>query len=177
MHKYLEIRQESSSDFTEISELIRKEFLQFDEKPSEPQLVINLRNNEAHVPKLCVVAVIRNKVVGHIFYTNLKLKHKPKAIKFLALAPVSVLPEYQGKGIGSILIKETISEARSLGYGAIILVGHAKYYSRFGFKKLSSSKLKLPFEVPDENAMILELSTEICQRVTGILQYDKAFMA
>ena len=177
MHNHLEIRDESSSDLMEISGLIHKAFLQFDEMPSEPQLVINLRNNNAHVPQLCAVAAIGKKIVGHIFYTNLKLSHNPKSIKFLALAPVSVLPEYQGKGIGSILIKETIAESRSLGYDAIVLVGHAKYYPRFGFTKLSSTKLKLPFDVPDENAMILELSTDVCHGVSGELQYDKAFMA
>ena len=44
--------------------------------------------------------------MGHILLTKLKIKNRQNEFNSLALAPVSVLPEYQRNGIGGILIKE-----------------------------------------------------------------------
>jgi len=53
----------------------------------------------------------------------------------LTLGPVSVLPEYQGKGAGKALLQHSISEARRLGHGAIVFYGHPDYYPRVGFRR------------------------------------------
>ena len=59
------------------------------------------------------------KIVGHIMFTKAMVGNKA----VLALAPLSVLPEYQKKGIGAALIKEGHRIAGELGYGYSVVLG------------------------------------------------------
>ncbi len=51
----------------------------------------------------------------------------------LLLGPLAVAPDHKGAGIGSALMRHAIEEAKRLEHGAILLVGDAPYYARFGF--------------------------------------------
>jgi len=55
----------------------------------------------------------------------------------LNFGPISVLPEYQRKGVGAALINSMIDKAKSLGFGAILFFGRPEYYPQFGFKEAS----------------------------------------
>ncbi len=105
-----------------------------------------------------MVAELDNRIVGHILLTKLKIKNDRHEFDSLALAPVSVLPEYQGKGIGEMLIKEAHEKARELGYHSIVLLGHKKYYPKFGYKQADFFGIELPFDVPKEYCMAIELT-------------------
>ena len=93
----------------------------------------------------------------------------------LALAPVSVHPDFQNKGIGSALIKEAHKRAKALGFQSIILVGHADYYPRFGYELTSKYGIKLPFPAPEESCMIIELNENGLKDVSGTVEYSKPF--
>ncbi|MEM6347139.1 MAG: N-acetyltransferase, partial [Bacteroidota bacterium] len=93
----------------------------------------------------------------------------------LSLAPVAVLPKQQGQGIGAMLIEEAHRIARSLGHERIILLGHADYYPRFGYQICANYGIKLPFEVPDENCMVIGLKENALTGVGGEVVYPKAF--
>ncbi|WP_262429174.1 GNAT family N-acetyltransferase [Paratissierella segnis] len=93
----------------------------------------------------------------------------------MALAPVSVLPEYQDRGIGTNLINKSINIAKKLGYKSVIVLGHENYYPRFGFKPASKWGIKAPFDVPDESFMALELNDGSLDGVTGTVVYAKEF--
>lgn len=54
----------------------------------------------------------------------------------LLLGPVAVHPTRQGEGLGGLLIRESLTEARRLGWARVLLVGDAPYYGRFGFRRL-----------------------------------------
>jgi predicted N-acetyltransferase YhbS len=62
----------------------------------------------------------------------------------LLLGPVAVHPTRQGEGLGGLLINESLSEARRLGWERVLLVGDAPYYSRFGFAKLNGVEMPPP---------------------------------
>ncbi|MEL6865570.1 MAG: N-acetyltransferase, partial [Bacteroidota bacterium] len=98
-----------------------------------------------------------------------------KAFSSLALAPVSVHPDFQGKGIGGQLIEEAHRIARELDYGSIVLLGHADYYPRFGYRPIHQYNIKLPFEAPPENCMVVELKAGALEEVNGEVVYDAAF--
>ena len=91
------------------------------------------------------------------------------------MAPVSVLPEYQNKGIGSKLILQGLKISKEMGFESIIVLGHDKYYPRFGFSPASKWGIKAPFDVPNESFMALELEDGILERVTGTVVYSKDF--
>lgn len=92
----------------------------------------------------------------------------------LALAPLSVLPEYQGMGIGISLIKEGHKIANRLGYEYSIVLGSQRYYPKTGYLPASQFGIKPPFDVPDENFMAYKLK-EDASDIHGIIKYAKEF--
>lgn len=141
----------------------------------EQFLVERLRKSNAFIPELSLVAEIENKIVGHILLTKLKIKNDQNEFDSLALAPISVLPEYQGEGVGKMLIEQAHKKARRLGYKSIVLLGHDKYYPRFGYQQADKFGIKLPFEVPKENCMVIELMEGGLNGVRGTVEYPKEF--
>ncbi len=83
----------------------------------------------------------------------------------LLLGPVAVHPTRQGEGLGGLLINESLSEARRLGWERVMLVGDAPYYSRFGFRKLD--KVVMPPPTNPERVLGLELRKGAWDGVAG----------
>ena len=92
----------------------------------------------------------------------------------LALAPLSVLPEYQRKGIGTALIKEGHRIAQELGYGYSVVLGSEKYYPGAGYVPADTLGILPPFDVPRENFMAYKID-ENFQKVNGVIEYAKEF--
>jgi len=93
----------------------------------------------------------------------------------LALAPVSVVPELEGKGIGGKLIIESHKKAKEIGQKSIVLIGHEKYYPRFGYEQADKYGIELPFKVPKENCMVIELVENGLYGVEGMVEYPKEY--
>lgn len=103
----------------------------------------------------------------HILFSRIFIRRSnDELIESLALAPVSAHPDFQGQGIGAALIKEGHKLAKEKGFTSIILLGHATYYPKFGYKAASHWRIKAPFEVPDEVFMELELIKFTCLMAT-----------
>ncbi len=170
------IRQETEKDY-EISEMVvEKAFKEEAHSDHNEQfLVTKLRKSNVFVPELSLVAEINDEIVGHIMFTKLFIKDGELKYESLALAPVSVLPEYQNKGIGSKLILEGIKISKEMGFQSIIVLGHDKYYPRFGFSSASKWRIIPPFDVPDESFMALELEDGSLEHVSGTVFYSKEF--
>jgi len=76
-------------------------------------------------------------LVGNIYYSRSKIVSAEASEclnNIITIGPVSILPEYQGKGIGSKLITKSIEIAKDLGFEAIVIYGDPRYYHRFGFR-------------------------------------------
>ena len=101
-------------------------------------------------------------------------KAKVEDTVVLALAPLSVLPEYQRQGVGTALIKEGHRIARELNYGYSIVLGSEKYYPRVGYVPADLFGIKAPFDVPRENFMAYKLKDD-AGKVCGVLKYAKEF--
>ena len=170
------IRQENNKDYPAVFSLIKKAFnTEEDSKPQEQFLVEKLRKSKVFIPKLSLVAEIDNTVVGHILLTKIEIKNKSKTFNSLALAPVSVLPEFQNMGIGGQLITQVHKIAVELGYASIILLGHENYYPKFGYVQAHTFNIEIPFEAPKENCMAIELIPNGLEGVSGIVKYPKEF--
>jgi predicted N-acetyltransferase YhbS len=68
----------------------------------------------------------------------------------MGLAPLAVLPDHQGQGIGSTLVRHGLKIPGERYCPFIIVLGHPAYYSRFGFERASQHGLACQWEVPDE---------------------------
>lgn len=171
------IRKETENDYKTVELLIEEAFKNEEYSDHmEHVLVSKLREGENFINGLSLVAEREGEVVGHILLTKAKIENESDKYETLALAPVSVLPKYQGIGIGSELIKEGMRIGRELGYDSIVVLGHDKYYPRFGFKKASLWGIKAPFDVPDENYMAIELNEESLKNISGVVRYANEFL-
>jgi len=125
------IRSERQGDHGAIRRLTETAFQNMPFAEGDEQEVIErLRSSDAL--SLSLVATIAGDVVGQITFSPASAADT--AEQWFALGPVSVLPQYQGIGIGSALITrgmQTISETGALG---CILTGNPDYYRRFGFE-------------------------------------------
>lgn len=140
----------------------------FDRK-NEADLVDALRRNGRVV--LSLVTVQDQRVVGHILFSSVLISSETAVV----LAPMAVLPEYQRKGIGSLLVQQGLEKCREAGYGSVVVVGHPDYYPRFGFVRASQYGIRCEFEVPDEAFMVVELCSGELKRLAGMVRYPPEF--
>lgn len=171
------IRTEVKEDFKAVFELIQNAFENEEYTDhKEHYLVERLRNSNAFIPELSLIAEVNNQIVGYILLTKINIVDaNATSYTSLALAPVAVLQMFQGKGIGGELIKAAHKKARDLGFGSVVLLGHENYYPRFGYRLTKEFGIKLPFDVPEANCMAIELNENSLQNVNGIVQYPKEF--
>ncbi len=117
-----------------------------------------MRSHPDFLPEFDFVAVLKNRIVGNIMFAKSRLLNEANiTIDTISFGPVSVLPEYQKKGIGSALIKHSIEKAIAEGYKAIIIEGHPYNYCKHGFVgsksvNVSNSEGRFPYSL-----LVLEL--------------------
>ncbi|GHC64407.1 GNAT family N-acetyltransferase [Limoniibacter endophyticus] len=88
----------------------------------------------------------------------------------LLLGPLAVEAEVKGAGIGSLLMRHAITLAAQFGHDAIILVGDASYYSRFGFSAELTGNLAMPGPFERSRFQALELTKDALSGVHGVLR-------
>lgn len=168
------VRAESEADVRAVRRINELAF----GRPDEAALVDALRL-AAH-PQVSLVAVDDTEVVGHIFFSPVSIESDESvstttAISVMGLAPMAVLPQYQNQGIGSRLVREGLRECRRLGCQAVVVLGHAEYYPRFGFVPASRKGLRCEYPVPDEVFMVTELVPGVLDGVRGLVKYHPEF--
>jgi len=172
----ISIRREETSDHKAVFNLIEKAFENEIYSDHQEQLLVErLRKSATFVPELALVAEVDGKVVGYILLTKVQIVNEHTRATSLALAPVAVLPTYQGKGIGGRLIGAAHEKATELGFGSVIVLGHKDYYPRFGYRPAGNYGIKLPFDVPAENCMAIELVEGALDNVSGVVEYPHEF--
>ncbi len=107
------------------------------------------------------------RLLGHVAFSPVLIGGEEKG--WYGLGPVSVLPDRQGEGIGSILIREGLAILRQEGAKGCVLLGDPGYYGRFGFR--ADQRLKLP-GVPAEYFQCLAFGPDTPE---GDVAYDMAF--
>ncbi|XVX21896.1 GNAT family N-acetyltransferase [Actinomycetota bacterium] len=121
-----------------------------DGAPGEATLVGWLRDDpDGYVPELSVVAVgPGGDIVGHAMATRGSFDGQSGSLPApLGLGPVSVLPQWQGRGVGSALVREILARADALGHPVVVLVGDPVFYSRLGF--VPAGELGIPAPLPE----------------------------
>ena len=167
----MHIRKEKLEDYDEIYTVVKSAFDSAEQSDgNEQDLVVALRKSENYIPQLSLVAEEHGKIVGHIMFTKAKVGEND----VLALAPLSVLPQYQRKGIGTALIKEGHKIGNDLGYGFSVVLGSETYYPRVGYVPADTLDIIPPFDVPRENFMACKIA-ENTPPVKGLMKYAKPF--
>jgi len=167
----MNVRVERTSDMQGIRQVNLDAF----ETSVEADLVDALRERGAFM--ISLVAVEREQIVGHIMFSEVEIRSGNQIHTELGLAPMAVRKDYQGKGVGSNLITAGLEACRKAGYRGVIVLGHPKYYPRFGFKPASNYGFKFPMDVPDEAFMALELVENGLSGVSGEVTFRPEIMA
>jgi putative acetyltransferase len=140
-------------------------------RADEASLVRRLRDDGLVVASL--VAEQDGAAAGHLMLSWLPTRVDGHSLRAVALAPVAVLPERQRQGVGSLLVEASIQAARELNVEAIIVLGHPRYYPRFGFSASAARGLAAPFS--GDAFMALELMPGSLAGKTGAAHYPDAF--
>ena len=132
----VKIRNEVPGDYAIVEGLTRRAFYNlYIPGCVEHYLVHIMREYEDFIPELDFVIELDGKVIGNIMYTKAKLvdeQGNEKAI--LTFGPISILPEYQRRGYGSMLITHSFQRAKELGYDTVVIFGSPGNYVGPGFK-------------------------------------------
>jgi putative acetyltransferase len=163
----MEIRLEQPEDIAAIHRVNVGAF----GRASEANLVDQLRGGAA---TFSFVAIAAEQIVGHVFYSPVTIAGVDDAL-ILGLAPVAVLPDYQRQGIGSGLIRQSLTACARLGGQAVVVLGNPAYYQRFGFMPAKHKGLQCEYPVPDEFFMVLELTQGTLARGRGTVKYRPEF--
>ena len=164
----IEIRNETPNDCSAIREVHERAF----RGPNEARLVDLLR--AANKVLISLVALHENRVVGHILFSPVAVVGAPEKLRAVGLAPMSVLPEFQNRGIGSRLVREGLEACKREGYEVVVVLGHAKYYPRFGFLKAKTYGLDNEYNATD-SFMVMELQKGVLEGVRGLVRYAPEF--
>jgi putative acetyltransferase len=141
---------------------------------AEALLVDLIRTSPQYVPGLSLVAEDDGLIVGHVMFSHVML-HGETETEVLSLAPLTVHPDHQGRGVGTALVLAGITAVRQAGEPIVVLEGHPDYYPRFGFQQAVPLGIDKPaHHVPDEAFMVLFVD-EGARGTTGKLVYPPAF--
>ena len=166
------IRKEIQNDYSAVYNLNKAAF----EEDEEARLVDLLRKSTAFIPELSLIAIVENDIVGHILFTKIKIiDDKGNTNESLALAPMAVSPKYQKQGIGGKLITKGLEVATKLNFKSVIVLGHDKYYPKFGFEPTTKWEITSPYDVPANVFMGIELVNNGLKNVSGMVKYAKEF--
>jgi len=163
------IRSESPEDHPAVRRVLELAF----GSSSEADLVDALRDQA--YPHISLIAEAEGEIVGHIFFSPVSIESPEGSFAAMGLAPMAVLPDYQNKGIGSELVRAGLNECRRIGHEVIVVLGHPKYYPRFGFGPASTKGIRSEYDVPDDVFMVAELTPGALRRRKGLVKYHPAF--
>lgn len=166
------IRQERREDYGTVYRVVQEAFASAEESGgTEQDLVAALRKSPGFLPELSLVAEEDGEIIGHILFTRAFVGARP----VLALAPLSVLPAHQRKGVGLALMERGHAIARELGYGYSVVLGHPAYYPKAGYVPAERYGVRPPFPVEAEGAFMALRLDPGAEGLDGVIRYDPAF--
>jgi putative acetyltransferase len=164
----IKIRNEIDKDITVITAVTIAAFLNAEHTSHTEQYIVSALRNSG-VLTVSTVAELDNKVIGHVAVSPVSISDGSK--NWYGLGPISVSPDYQNQGVGSLLMHSALDSLRQKNAAGCVLLGDPNYYCRFGFK--SESRLVLP-DVPPEYFQAVSFTNQF---PVGIVNYHEAFNA
>ena len=162
------IRPERESDVEEIFNITKAAFADHPYSHQTEQFIINALR-AAQALSISLVAEMDEKLVGHIAFSPVVISDGSP--NWYGLGPISVLPEFQKRGIGKSLMHEGLALLKATGAQGCVLVGDPGYYQRFGFRNLPELSVA---GVPPESMLALPFDNRTPQ---GMVVFHSAFSA
>lgn len=175
--KNLLIRNENVEDWHIVENTTRTAFWNvYTPGACEHYLIHQLRQSPDFIRDLAFVVEMEGNIIGSIFFSKSKvLDESDNCYETITFGPVSILPAYQGRGIGERLIRHAIDAAIKQKHTAILIFGDFDYYHRFGFKHAQE------FGISDSSGrypaahLALELFPTALEKISGKAYVSELF--
>jgi predicted N-acetyltransferase YhbS len=125
-----------------------------------------LREGRQPARGLSLVAIDCGQIVGTVRLWHVTAGPAQSA---LLLGPLAVHPDHRCRGIGSALVRRAIARARLAGHRAILLIGDAAYYGRFGFTAAQTGHVWMPGQFERDRLLALELQPGALTGTSGLI--------
>lgn len=170
----MEIRLEEPTDEAEVRR-VHLEAFRGNHGAAVAKLVTGLRRRLAAKEGLSLVAVVSDRVVGHVMFSDGLLDAPSQVVEVQVLSPLGVLPERQGEGIGSGLVRRGLDALADRGVPLVFLEGSPQYYSRLGFERGDEMGFRKPsLRIPDIAFQVTRLPAYE-PWMAGTLVYSEVF--
>lgn len=162
MNKNVRIRNEEEKDHERVEEITRKAFWNlYVPGCNEHYLVHVMRSHDDFIAELDLVVEVDDQIIGNIMYTKAKLVDgSGEEKKILTFGPVCILPEYQRRGYGKMLMEHSFERAVALGYDVIVIFGNPNNYVSRGFKSCKKYNICIENGTFPAAMMVKELKTD-----------------
>jgi len=136
-----------------------------------PALVRELLADPSARPLLSLVALNDGPIIGHALFTAARVGTELAPGSAVILAPLAVIPDAQGRGVGGLLLRTGIRLLSDRGIRLVFLAGHPGYYPRHGFVPAYPLGFTPPFPVsPEEAWMVRPLESDALGGTGGVVR-------
>ena len=142
----------------------------------EADLVNNLLVDPTAQPLVSLLAWSDDRAVGHILFTAAHLEGPGSEASVSLLAPLAVIPDFQKRGVGGLLIERGLAHLTDTGVDLVFVLGHPEYYPRHGFAPAGVRGFEAAYPILEKNAgawMVQELRPGVIGRVSGKVRCAK----
>lgn len=174
----INLRLEEPKDYKEVENLTREAFWNVYIPGCDEHYIIHImRKSDAFIKELDIVAELGDKIVGNIVYSKVKIlcDDKTSYNDVICFGPISVLPEFQNRGVGGRLIEHSKEVARKLGYRGILIYGDPDYYKRYGFVPAENYEIGTPDDMYSAPLQAFELYNGALKNCKGRFFEDGIF--
>ena len=167
------MREETPADYADVRTVISAAF-------GEERVAVladALRAAPAPLAPQGFVAECDGRVVGHVLISASRLDAPRRLVDVLVLSPLAVLPDYQGRGIGTRLVRRAVAAAEERGVPLLFLEGSPRYYGTRGFDRADELGFRSPsLRIPPAAFQVARLAA-YQPWMTGTLVYAETFWA
>lgn len=163
----IKVRKETTDDHDAIRMLTVDAFANSEfGHNGEAELIDAIRDTSAK--QLSLVACSDRDIVGHILFTPVTIRTSQHDVHGMGLAPMSVAPQCQKTGIGSLLVANGLERLLSDVCRFVVVLGHPNYYPRFGFQPAEPFEIFHGFSgIPQDVFFIRSISINTMKQIPG----------
>ncbi|QAT50795.1 N-acetyltransferase [Caproiciproducens sp. NJN-50] len=166
------IRPETKADHRAAENLTREAFWNvYRPGCTEHYVLHRFRDREEFIPELDLVMEKDGEIIGHVMYVRSAIKADDgRTVPIMTFGPISIAPDCQRLGYGTILLRHSMDKAGKLGAGALAITGNIGFYGKSGFVVASTKGIHYSAEPRDGEVpyfLIKELKPGFLDGITG----------